>query len=86
MKFPFTAEGIPCIVHVTAWEPYVEAKISGPPDHCYTEEGGFGEWELLDRRGRPALGQNINSPNVTTNASKTKFSIRWKVDDVPPGV
>jgi len=54
MKFPFTAEGIPCIVHVTAWEPYVEAKISGPPDHCYTEEGGFGEWELLDRRGRPA--------------------------------
>ena len=56
MKFPFTAAGIPCIVHVTAWEPYVEAKISGPPDHCYTEEGGFGEWELLDRRGRPALG------------------------------
>lgn len=54
MKFPFTASGIPCIVHVTAWEPYVEAKISGPPDHCYPEEGGFGEWELLDRRGRPA--------------------------------
>jgi len=46
--------GIPCIVRVTYWEPYLPAKISGPPENCYPEEGGCGEWEILDARGRPA--------------------------------
>lgn len=46
--------GIPCIVAVLYWEPYALAKISGPPEDCCPEEGGCGEWELRDRRGRPA--------------------------------
>lgn len=47
-------QGIPAIVRVTDWEPYVEGKFHGPPDSCYPAEGGWGEWEILDRRGRPA--------------------------------
>jgi hypothetical protein len=46
--------GIPCLVRVMYWERYRPAKVSGPPEHCYTEEGGWGEWEILDTKGRPA--------------------------------
>ncbi len=46
--------GIPCIVRVLSWDYYIPAKVSGPPEHCYPSEGGEGEWEILDRRGRPA--------------------------------
>ncbi len=46
--------GIPCIVRVTYWEPYLPAKVSGPPEYCYPAEGGCGDWEILDSRGRPA--------------------------------
>ncbi len=46
--------GTPCRIVVTYWEPYVPAKVSGPPEYCYPAEGGYGEWEVRDRRGRPA--------------------------------
>ena len=46
--------GIPCIVRVKYWEVYVPAQRSGPPERCYPEEGGEGDWEILDRNGRPA--------------------------------
>ncbi len=46
--------GIPCIVRVLSWDYYVPAKVSGPPEYCYPSEGGEGEWEILDRNGRPA--------------------------------
>jgi len=45
---------IPCIVRVTAWEPYRPAFISGPPENCYPAEGGCGDWELLDLDGNPS--------------------------------
>ena len=53
-EFDTTVCGIPCIVRVLSWERYVPAKVSGPPEYCYPSEGGYGEWEILDRRGRPA--------------------------------
>jgi hypothetical protein len=46
--------GIPCKIRITYWEPYVPAKVSGPPEDCYPSEGGYGEWEILDSHGRPA--------------------------------
>lgn len=49
-----TVCGIPCIVRIHDWEPYVPAKLGGPPENCYPAEGGYGSWEVLDRRGRPA--------------------------------
>ena len=54
MEFDATVMGIPAIIRVTYWERYVPAQISGPPEHCYPAEGGCGDWEVLDRRGRPA--------------------------------
>jgi hypothetical protein len=32
----------------------VPAYINGPPENCYPAEGGCGDWEILDTRGRPA--------------------------------
>jgi len=46
--------GIPCLIGVTDYEAYLPAYISGPPDRCYPSEGGCGDWEILDTRGRPA--------------------------------
>jgi len=46
--------GIPCLVKVTYWEPYVPAKLYGPPEHCYPSEGGYGDYKVCDLRGRPA--------------------------------
>jgi hypothetical protein len=46
--------GIPCIIRVTAWDAYAPARVSGPPERCSPAEGGNGDWEILDRRGRPA--------------------------------
>lgn len=53
-EFEHRVCGIPCIVAVTSWEAYVPAKTYGPPENCHPEEGGCGEWEIRDRRGRPA--------------------------------
>ncbi len=47
--------GIPCLVRVTYWEPYRPACVDGPPEYCYPAEGGQGDWELLDVRGRRAV-------------------------------
>ena len=53
-EFEVTVRGIPCIVRVTNWEAYQPAFISGPPDSCYPEEGGYGDMEVLDSKGRHA--------------------------------
>lgn len=54
--------GIPCIIAVTDYEKYIPAYTSGRPEDCYPSEGGCGEWELLDRRGRRAqwLERKVN--------------------------
>lgn len=54
MEFDTRVCGIPCIVRVTYWEAYLPAKVFGPPESCYPAEGGEGDWEILDTRGRPA--------------------------------
>jgi hypothetical protein len=54
MEFDARVCGIPCIVRVTYWEAYLPANVSGPPESCYPAEGGEGDWEILDTRGRPA--------------------------------
>jgi hypothetical protein len=46
--------GIPCLIGVTDYESYTPAYISGPPENCYPAEGGSGDYEILDQRGRPA--------------------------------
>lgn len=49
-----TVCGIPCIIKVTDWEPYRPAVLHADPARSYPEEGGSGDWEILDRKGRPA--------------------------------
>ena len=51
---PVRVAGIPAQIGVSHWEPYEPAQLSGPPEFCHPAEGGWGDWELLDRRGRPA--------------------------------
>ena len=46
--------GIPCLIGVLEYEGYVPAYINGPPENCYPAEGGYGEYEILDTKGRPA--------------------------------
>lgn len=54
LEFETHVGGLPCRVGCTAWEPYTPGRTSGPPESCHPAEGGHGEWQLLDRRGRPA--------------------------------
>jgi hypothetical protein len=49
-----TVCGIPCLIRVLHWEPYTPPYLGGPPEHCYPAEGGYGAWEILDRKGKPA--------------------------------
>jgi len=53
-QFNTRIRGIPCIIKVTSWDPYLPAKLSGPPEDCYPSEGGFGEFEVLTMRGSSA--------------------------------
>lgn len=53
-EFESTVCGIPCRIRVTSYDAYVPAYTSGLPENCYPAEGGCGDWEVLDRRGRPA--------------------------------
>jgi len=46
-----TVAGIPCIIGVTDYEGYVPAYTSGAPENCYPSEGGYGDYEILDRKG-----------------------------------
>lgn len=46
-----TVCGIPCIIGVTDYEGYTPAYVSGPPENCYPAEGGYGYYEILDRKG-----------------------------------
>lgn len=46
-----TVCGIPCIIGVINYEPYVPAYTSGLPENCYPAEGGCGDYDILDRRG-----------------------------------
>ena len=50
MEFESNVCGIPCIIRVTNYDHYQPAFIS----NCYPAEGGRGDWEVLDRSGRPA--------------------------------
>lgn len=46
--------GIPAIARVTHYWPGDPGYMSGPPDRRYPPEPAELDWELLDRRGRPA--------------------------------
>ena len=51
---PARVAGIPCLIGVSSWDDYVPGNAYGPPEACYEDDGGAGEWCVLDRRGRPA--------------------------------
>lgn len=57
---------IPCIIAVTHYEPYVPAFISGPPEDCYTDEGGYSEWEIKKVTGQdyPWLEKQLTLKDV----------------------
>jgi hypothetical protein len=53
-EFESNVCGIPCIIRVTDWEPYQPAILRADPGDSHPSEGGEGEWEILDTKGRAA--------------------------------
>ena len=41
----------PCVVEILYWEYFKPGFLGGAPEHCYPDEGGYGEWVLLDMDG-----------------------------------
>jgi hypothetical protein len=46
--------GIPCLIEVTHYAARVPGRYSGPPERCCPDEPEEVEFEVRDRRGRPA--------------------------------
>ena len=46
--------GIPCLVRVTDWVPWTASRVTAEADDSYPEDGGYGDWEILDLKSRPA--------------------------------
>lgn len=53
MMFKSCVYGIPCLIRVLGYEPYVPGRFSGAPEDCYPDEGGYGEWEVCNLKGEP---------------------------------
>jgi len=53
MNITFTCIGLQFSAEVD-YEPYIPARISGPPEDCYPAEGGNCEITSLTRNGQPA--------------------------------
>lgn len=54
MIFETKVNGIPCQCKVTHYLPAIPATVNGPPEDCHEGDSEEFEFELLDRRGRPA--------------------------------
>lgn len=54
LEFDHRVAGIPCVIRILHAEPFRAGFFSGPPEHCYPDEGGLIVWEVCDRRGRSA--------------------------------
>lgn len=54
MTFDTRIQGIPCQVDVTYLEPLTPGRYFGPPEMCYPDEGGYVEYDILDRKGYKA--------------------------------
>ena len=53
-EFESRVAGIPCIIRVTSYSSGRPANIWGRPEDCYPEEYPEVEFQVCDRRGRPA--------------------------------
>ena len=65
--FDTTIQGEDCTIHVLWWEPFRPAYISGPPEDCYPDEGGFGEWVVLtpDHEPWPELSDAMTDKDIS---------------------
>jgi hypothetical protein len=55
MIFDTKVAGIPCQCSVTHYLPGTPEYINGLPENCYPAEPEEFEFDILDRRGKPAL-------------------------------
>ena len=65
-EFHSTVDYEPCIIRVTSYEPYRPGRTCGPPEACYEDEGGHGDWEVCDLDGRVSeeLGSRITDKDI----------------------
>ena len=66
-EFESTVCGIPCIICIRDWDSYMPAILRAEPGDSHPAEGGCGNWEVLDRRGRaaPWLERKVTSRERT---------------------
>lgn len=76
VEFDYRVAGIPCIIRILAWEPYVPEYLGGPPEKCYEAEGGYGDFEVLDSKGKkaPWLEKKV-TPEIRADIERQMFEI-----------
>lgn len=79
-EFETAVAGIPCRIGITAWEPHRPGRFSAAPEYCYPDDGGYGEWEVLDRNGRraPWLERKLTA-NETDHIEEQVFELMENV-------
>jgi hypothetical protein len=65
-EFDSTISGIPCKIRITYWERHQSAILRADPGDSHPEEGGCGNWEICDRKGRlaPWLERKITGQDL----------------------
>ncbi len=65
-EFHTTIDNEACIIRVTSYEPFRPGRLFGPPEDCYEDEGGCGEWEVCDLDGKVSadLGSRITDKDI----------------------
>jgi len=79
--FNTKVHGIPCQCKVTYSTPIIPAVTDGPADNWTPQEGGDFEYDILDRRGRPAPWLAKKLTKQDDDRLYTEFKLECRAED-----